>query len=182
MPKKPEMQDQRRKAALIEIIGAGLFMVGLAMYFRPPGQEFFKLLITLPGLVRLDVAPASVMTIGALFWLFGKASRHEVDTKLTAQKLKYRRQFGLKRPDDEKQEILREIQKAVQNHYYSSWGYAGVLVLVVVAFITNLMDNGFIFKNALMFSMVWIVIAVKFKLHLTQRPRSVDEVQRGWNR
>lgn len=181
MQDNPRMRSKNRKAVIMELIGAAIFFVGLGMYFQPPGEELFTLIITLPTLVRLDVASATVMTVGALFWAYGKATRHAVDTKITADKQKFRREFGLKRREEDKQDILWETEKAIRNHYYMSWAYVGVLFLIVIAIVADLIDKGFIFKNILMFVMVGIVIAAKLMLHAAQKPKSLEEVQKSWS-
>ncbi|PCI03418.1 MAG: hypothetical protein COB78_10700 [Hyphomicrobiales bacterium] len=165
MPKEQHRRRDYRNAVRLMVIGAFLFLFGLALYFQPVGEELFTVMVRFP-VVEVNLAPAMLMMAGALCWMIGGSSRSEVIKARISHRQKLQDKLDVLQRKNMLDEAFQETNKEAQQRHLTSLAYAGVLVLLLIAAVLDVMTKGFLFKHILMYSAVMMTVGVKFAIHV----------------
>ena len=165
MPKEQHRRRDYRNAVRLMVIGVLLFLFGLALYFQPEGEELFTVMVRFP-VVKVNLVPAMLMLGGALCWMIGSSSRSEVIKARVSHRQKLQDKLDVMQRKNMLDEAFQDTNKDAQKRHLISLGYAGVLVLILIAAIVDVMLKGFLFKHILMYSVVAITVGVKFAIHV----------------
>ena len=142
---------KHRKAIFFEILGALIFLSGIALYFQPVDEALFTLFIRFP-VVEINFAPGGIMLLGALIWGASESTRVETGIQITAKK------EGA--AEANKEDTRRRAALSVC--------YLAVLLVIGGVMVQDFLGNGLVYKNIMMFVFVAATVGVKFLLHRVQ--------------
>lgn len=142
---------RHRKAMFFEIIGALIFLSGIALYFQPVDEALFTLFIRFP-VVEINFAPGGIMLLGALIWGTSESTRVETGIQITA----------------EKEGAAEANKEDTRRRTALSICYLVMLLVIGGVMVQDVLGNGLVYKNILMFAFFAVTIGAKFLLHRVQ--------------
>lgn len=145
------LKFKHQKSIFFEILGGMIFLGGIALYFQPVDEALFTLFMRFP-IVEINFAPGGVMLFGALMWGFAESTRLETGIKITA----------------EKEGVVEADKEDHRRHVALSICYLALFLVIGGVMIQDVLGNGLVYRNILMFVFFTITIGVKFLLHRTQ--------------
>ena len=148
MPHSKTLRFKHRKAIFFEILGGMIFLGGIALYFQPVDEALFTLFIRFP-IVEINFAPGGIMLFGALMWGASESTRLETGIQITA----------------EKDGVVEADKEDHRRHAALSFCYLAVMLVIGGVMIQDVLGNGLVYKNIMMFLFVAITVGVKFLLH-----------------